>query len=154
MSHFTLTVFLHVLFAIVAVGTNITYSALLLWSRRQTEMTVYALKAIRMLDSRVANPAYLLVLLTGFVMVFTVPFPLTTPWILSGLVLYGVIVVLGIAVYTPAFRRQMQIATRDGVQGEAYRQAARLANILLGAVTILAVLIVFLMVVKPPLWAG
>lgn len=154
MSHFTITVFLHVLFAIVAVGTNITYSALLLWSKHQTEMTVYALKAIRMLDSRVANPAHILVLLTGLVMVITVPFPITTPWILSGLVLYVAIVVLGIAVYAPAFRRQLQIATRDGVQSEAYGQAARSANILLWAVTLLAVLIVFLMVVKPPLWAG
>ncbi|MBX7233545.1 MAG: DUF2269 domain-containing protein [Caldilineales bacterium] len=154
MSHFAITVFLHVFFAIVAVGTNMTYLVLLWWSRRQPDLVVYALKTIRMLDSRLANPAYMLVLLTGFVMVFTVPFPLTTPWILSGLVLYVVIAVLGIAVYAPAFRRQMQIAVRDGIEGEAYQRAARFANILLGAVALLAALIVFLMVVKPPLWAA
>lgn len=154
MSHFTITVFLHALSVIVAVGANFTCSVLLLWSRRQPEGTVYILKAIRMLDSRVAIPAYVLVLLTGLVMVLAVPFPITTPWILTGLALYVMIVVLGIAAYAPAFRRQMQIASHDGIQSDTYRREARLASGFLGAVTVLAVLSVFLMVAKPPLWAG
>lgn len=154
MSHFAITMFLHVLFAMIAVGTNFSYIVLLLGAKRQPETTIFTLKTIRMLDSRLANPAYLLALLTGLVMVLTVPFPITTPWILSALVLYLVIAVLGMAVYAPVFRRQTQLAESDGVQGQAYQKVARLANLLLGLVVVLAVLIVFLMVVRPPLWVG
>lgn len=152
MSHFVLTLFIHVLSAIVAVGTNITYIVLLMGSKRQQNTVVFTLKTIRFLDSRLANPAYIVALLTGLLMVFTVPFPITTPWILTALVLYVLIFLLGIFVYTPAFRRQMRLAENEGTQSPAYQAAERSGNSLLVLVTILAILIVFLMVVKPSLW--
>lgn len=152
MSHFTLTLFIHVLSAIIAIGTNITYIALLAEAKRDQSSVVYTLKTIRLLDSRLANPAYIVTLISGLVMAFTAPFPLTTPWILSALILYLVIFILGILVYAPAFRRQMHLAKNEGAQSQAYQAAARYGNILIGVVTVLAILIVFLMVVKPPLW--
>lgn len=152
MSHFTITLFVHVLSAVVGVGTNITYIALLAGAKRESDSVVYTLKTIRLLDSRLANPAYIVALLTGLVMAFTVPFPITTPWILSALILYLLIFILGIFVYTPAFRQQMRLAESEGAQSQAYQAAARRGNILIGVVTFLAVLIIFLMVVKPPLW--
>lgn len=44
-----------------------------------------------------ANPAYALLLFTGLGAVFTLPNPITTPWILSSRVLYAADFVLGIA---------------------------------------------------------
>lgn len=152
MSHFIITLFIHVLSAIVGVGTNITYLVLLAGAKRDQSSVIYTLKAIRLLDSRLANPAYILALITGLIMAFTVPFPVTTPWILSALILYLAIFVLGIFVYTPAFRRQVHLAENEGIESRAYQSAARTGNTLLGVVTLLAVLIVFLMVAKPVLW--
>ncbi len=152
MSHFVITLFLHVLSAMIAVGTNITYIALLAGAKRDQNSVIYTLKTIRLLDSRLANPAYILALITGLIMVFTVPFPITTPWILSALILYLTIFVLGIFVYTPVFRRQMRLVEDEGVESEAYQAAARTGNILIGVVAFFAVVIVFLMVVKPTLW--
>jgi uncharacterized membrane protein len=152
MTHFTITLFIHVLSAIVAVGANITYIPLLGKAKQDQNSAIQTLKTIRFLDSRLANPAYIVALVTGLVMVFTVPFSITTPWILSALILYLLIFVLGIFVYAPAFRRQKHLAENEGVQSAAYQAAARRGNMLIGLVTLFAVFIVFLMVVKPPLW--
>lgn len=152
MSRFTLTLFVHVLSAIIGVGANITYIALFAGTKRDQNSVIYTLKTIRLLDSRLANPAYIMALITGLIMAFTAPFPITTPWILSALILYLSIFILGIFVYTPAFRRQMRLIENEGVESQTYQAAARFGNILLGLVTFLAVLIVFLMVVKPALW--
>lgn len=152
MSHFTAILFIHVLSAIIAVGTNLTYIVLLAGAKRDQNSVIFALKMIRLLDSRLANPAYIVALISGFTMAFTVPFPLTTPWILLAIILYVVIFILGMLVYAPAFRQQMRLAVNDGVQSSTYQAAARYGNILLGVVAVLAILIVFLMVVKPPLW--
>lgn len=153
MSVLSILLFLHVSSAIAAVGTNATYSLLLANARQHPEMAVFTLKTIRLLDSRLANPAYVLVLLTGLGMVFTIPFPITTPWILTALALYLLIVALGIGVYAPIFRRQIQLAESVGVQSPAYLQAARWGSGLAIAITLVAGLIVFLMVTKPPLWS-
>ncbi len=154
MSFFLLLKTVHVLSAIVAVGTSLTYRFLLAGANRQPEALVYTLRTIRRLDMQLANPAYGLLLLSGLAMALTVPFPLTTPWILTALVIYGSVMVLGIAVYAPVFRRQVQLAESEGLQGTAYRAAARQGNIIGLLVTALAVVIVVLMVAKPVLWGG
>ncbi|OJX38372.1 MAG: hypothetical protein BGO78_10255 [Chloroflexi bacterium 44-23] len=144
--------FLHVLSAIVAVGTNITYGMLLLAAKRDQDAVFQSLKTIRLLDSRLANPGYIVALLTGLVMVFIIPLPISTSWVMSALILYGVIFFLGIFLYTPAFRQQVRLLEKDGVHSQTYQAAARRGNILLGVVAFLAILIVFLMVTKPSLW--
>lgn len=154
MSLFIILKFIHVLSAIVAVGTNLTYGVLLANAARQPEHLVYTLKSIRVLDRRLANPGYTSLLITGLWMAYTVRYRLATPWILSALVLYLAILVLAIAVYAPAFRRQIRLAEDEGLESSAYRAAARRANLLGGLVTVLAVVIVLLMVTKPPLWGG
>ncbi len=154
MALFSGLLFLHILSAIAAVGTNLTYRLLLAQPKKRPEMLVYSLQSIRVLDRRLANPAYSLLLLTGLVMAFTIPLPLTTPWLMSGIILYVLIAVLGITVVAPVFRRQLQLAESEGISGKGYQAAARVSNSLGISVTVLAVLIVFLMVTKPALWGG
>ncbi|RIK27011.1 MAG: hypothetical protein DCC54_05060 [Anaerolineae bacterium] len=90
----------------------------------------------------------------GLWMAFAVPFPLMTPWILASIILYLLIAALGVGVYVPIFRKQLKLAESEGTDSEAYRKTARLGMILIFVVTFLVALIVFCMVVKPPLWSG
>jgi len=112
----------------------------------------FALRGIRFLDVRIANPAYGLLLITGLLMVYVGGLPLSTPWILVALVLYVITTLAGILGFGPALRRQITFAESPGPSSPEYRQAAR-QGLLFGILTIvLVVAIVFLMVVKPPLW--
>ena len=139
----------HVLAAIVAVGANLTYA---FWLRRagtdDRDRLVWTIGSIRRLDKLIATPAYVVVLLTGLAMVFSGAFSFTAGWIQVALGLYVLVVILSIAMYTPALRRQLTEAEADP-SSAAYRAAASRSNVF-GIVVILIVLvIVVLMVTKP-----
>ncbi len=152
MTLFTLLKWVHVLSAIVAVGTNATYGVWIVRATRTPAALPFALKTIKVLDDRLANPAYGLLLVTGLAMVFVLPFPITTPWILVALILYAIVFLLGILGYSPTLRRQIQLVESDGPQSDAYLSVARRGTILGIVLGVVAVAIVFLMVTKPPLW--
>src|SRR3979411_1603513 len=50
--------YIHILAAIVAVGLNISYAIWILRAQREPAHTGFALKGIKFLDDRIANPAY------------------------------------------------------------------------------------------------
>jgi uncharacterized membrane protein len=140
--------YLHVLLAITAVGSNITYGAWYARSAREPEHLSFALRGIRFIDERIANPCYGLLLLTGLVLVFVgkLPWP---RWIITALVLYVVLVVLAAAGYGPALRRQIAALEAEGSRSTNYLRWARRARVT-GIATVPFVLaIVFMMVVKP-----
>jgi len=143
---------LHVLSAIVAVGANATYAIWLSRAEKAPENLPFTLKSIKVLDDRVANPAYWLLLITGLWMALTVPIPLTTPWLLTALVLYGVLVLVGMLGYTPTLRRQIELLEEAGPGSPTYQTQARRGTIIGIVLAVLAIGIVFLMVVKPALW--
>jgi uncharacterized membrane protein len=101
------------------------------------------------LDDRFANPAYALLLVTGLVMVWVGDLELTQFWLAGGLTLYVVAVVLGLFVYTPTLRRQIQ-ALQTGDAAELQRLSVRGTAIGV-ALAVDVVVIVFLMVTKPTL---
>ena len=144
---------LHILSAIIAVGANATYGIWLSRASRNPDNLPFTLKGIKMLDDPVANPAYGLLLITGLSMVFTVSFPLTTPWLLTALVLYGVLVLVGLFGYTPALRHQIEILETEGFRSPEYQAQARRGTVIGIVLAVIAISIVFLMVVKPALWA-
>jgi uncharacterized membrane protein len=106
--------FLHITFAIVAVGFNASYGVWLARAGRQPEHQAYVLRGIKILDDRFANPAYGLLLVTGLIMVATSPFELTTFWIALGLALYALAILIGALVYTPTLRKQIRTLEDDG----------------------------------------
>jgi uncharacterized membrane protein len=152
MAFFPYLKWIHVLAAITALGANITYAVWLARAARDPAGLPFALRGIKALDDRVANPAYGLLLVTGLLMVFVTGLPLTTPWLLTALVLYAGLFAVGAAAYTPALRRQIQAVETPGPQSDEYRAISARAQRLGVAVTLVAVAIVFLMVVKPSLW--
>lgn len=151
MSLFTLTKFLHVTLAIVAVGFNLSYAIWIVRSTRDPEHLGFVMRTIRWIDSRVANPAYGVLLITGLLMTYMAPYPLTTFWIAAALVLYATVALVGILVIAPNFRAQLRALESDGPASDAFRRAAARGRAFGLAVSLVVVLIVFLMVTKPTL---
>lgn len=142
----------HVFAAIVALGANITYGVWIGRARRDPAALPFALRGVKFLDDRIANPGYGVLLLTGFAMVGVSKTPLTTPWILTAIGL--VIVVLAVAVfgYTPTLRRQIEALGRTGAGSSEYQALAARSTTIGAVLGVLVVTIVILMVVKPSLW--
>lgn len=148
MGGFLLLKTLHVLSAVVAVGSNATYGIWLALGRREASHLGFVLRGIKFVDDRVANPAYGVLLVTGLIMSLT-NYSITTTWILIGLALFAVLAVGGGAGYSPALRRQISVLDAQGMDSASYRQAAARAQgigIFLGVVAVAAV---FVMVFKP-----
>jgi uncharacterized membrane protein len=150
---FLILKWLHILFAIIAIGANVTYGIWIARAARSAEILPFTLQTIKLIDDRLANPAYGLLLITGLSMVFVLPLPLTTPWLLTALILYLILVLVGLGGYTPTLRRQIQLLTSRSFQSPDYQVLARRGTILGIVLGVLAIAIVFLMVVKPGLWA-
>jgi uncharacterized membrane protein len=136
--------------AIVAVGFNASYGIWLARAAREPAHLGHVLRGIRVLDDRFANPAYGLLLVTGLAMAFVGGIPLLqTRWLVSALVLYAVLLIVGVAVYSPTLRRQIALLDTSGATSLEYLAAAsrgRIVGIVLAAIVLA---IVFLMVVKP-----
>lgn len=149
---FLLIKWIHVLSAITAVGANITYGIWITRASREPAVLPFVLRNIKLIDDRVANPLYVLLLLTGLTMAFIIPIPLTTPWLTTALILYALATLLGMVVFVPVFRRQIQVLQSEGFDSAKYRTVysqTRLLGIIVG---IMVLMITFLMVVKPRLW--
>jgi len=150
---FPILKWIHILSAIVAVGSNVTYGVWISRASRNPEVLPFTLRGIKLIDDRLANPAYGLLLITGLWMVFVANFSLTTPWLLSALILYGLLIILGLFGYTPTLRRQIQLVESPGPDSSEYRTVAGRGTILGILLAVLAITIIYLMVIKPPLWA-
>jgi hypothetical protein len=142
--------YLHVLFAITAVGSNITYA---IWGARakaEKEHLGFALRGIKFIDDRVANPAYGGVLVTGLVMVFVGGISLTTTrFVQIGLVGFIVVAALAVAGYSPTLKKQIQTLDESGWESPAYMALDARSTVLGIALGVLVLLIVLDMVVKP-----
>ena len=140
----------HVLSAIVGVGTNVTYFVWLaaMKGRPQPEQS-FALQTIKTLDSRLANPAYGILPLTGVIMIFSDAVELTTFWIIAAIVLYAVVGVMAGAFFAPSLRRQTELVATGEMASGAYEAAARRTRTT-GLLTMLPIAgILYLMVMKP-----
>ena len=150
MNWFLLLKSLHVLSAVVAVGSNLTYGVWLALARGDTAHLGFALRGVKLIDDRVANPAYGVLLATGLIMALTT-YSISLTWILIGLGIYAVMAVLGVAVIGPALTTQIDALDREGATSARYSAAAarvRGVGMFLG---VLALVVVVDMVVKPQL---
>ncbi len=148
---FLIVKYIHILAAILAVGLNISYTVWILRAQRDSAHTTFALKGIKFLDDRIANPAYGLLLLSGLLMVFLVPYPITTFWIDVALVLYVVLVVLAISQYTPTLRKQIKLAEAGDTTSAEFTGLARRSQVLGQALGVIVLVILAMMVFKPHL---
>jgi uncharacterized membrane protein len=145
--------FAHILTVIVALGANLTYLFWMGRARSDPAQLVFVIESVRRLDRRVANPAYILAAVFGIGIVLTGPYGFEAAWIVAAIVLYVLVAILGITVYAPAMRNQLDLAQRAPAS-RAYASAERRSRVLFFLVTSLVLVIVGLMVIKPSLWAG
>jgi uncharacterized membrane protein len=141
----------HVLSAIVAVGTNITYFVWLAVMRDRSPVEQsFALGTIRRLDARLANPAYTVLPITGVVMVLiSDALAFTAFWILAAIVLYAAVGVLAGVFFAPSLRRLIAVVEGEGASSSTYEAAMRRTRAT-GLVTMIPVAaILSLMVMKP-----
>jgi uncharacterized membrane protein len=151
LSAFEIVKFLHILFAIIAVGFNASYGIWLARAARQPQHEGYVLRGVKVLDDRFANPAYGLLLVTGLIMVAISPFELTEFWIALALALYALAVIMGLVVYAPTLRGQIAVLQSEGRDSPEYRRLATRGRVVGIVLAIDVVVIVFLMVTKPTL---
>ena len=144
---------IHVLAAVAAVGANITYGIWISRAAQAPNELPFVLHTIKSIDNRLANPCYGLLLLTGLMMAYLIPIPLTTPWLMTAIVLYVLAAFLGVFAYAPTMRDQRRLLEEGGFEAPAYQEAARKGTLMGIVVTVDVILIVFLMVVKPSLWS-
>lgn len=148
MSWYNLLKFVHVLLAITAVGSNITYAA---WNARgamEPQHLAFALRGIKFLDNRVANPAYGLLLVTGLILVAVGNLGLRG-WIIAALILFVILIVIAIGFYSRVTTRQIEVLEASGESSPAYLQLAGQARLYGIISVVIALIIVFMMVVKP-----
>jgi len=148
---FLIVRYVHIASAITAVGLNVSYGIWLARAEGSAPNTVFALNGVKFLDSRIANPAYAVLLITGILMVILEPYPIFTPWIDTAVALYAAIAVAGILLYAPLVRRQVALAEAGDVASDAYRRIARRSRTIGLALVALVAVILFLMVFKPGL---
>jgi uncharacterized membrane protein len=140
---------LHVLAAIVAVGTNVTYFVWLRRVKNEPAHDAFVLEGLQALDRRLANPAYILLPLTGIVMVLVGDLGFSTLWIATAIGLYVAMAVFAGIFFSPSLRKQLQLAQTDGPQSTAYTEASRRTTLTGGITMALIAAILYLMVIKP-----
>ena len=148
MSLFLALKVIHVLAAITAVGANVTYA---FWLRRagtDRDRLLYSIDGVRRMDRVIANPAYIVLLVTGVLMVVTGAYSFETGWIAAAIVLYILTAIVGITLFAPAIRRQQAEAERDP-SSAAYAAAANRSNLFGVLTVVIVVVIVYPMVAKP-----
>lgn len=143
---------IHILAAVVALGTNLTYSIWLANAHKSSNSLLFTLHTIKILDNRIANPAYILSLISGLGMVYVSGMSIMTPWLLLSLILYTAVVIIGLGGYTPTLNQQIATVEQGGALSTDYAALSRRGQILGIVLGVLVVAIIYLMVVKPPLW--
>ena len=149
MSTYSWLKLIHILAAIVAVGTNVTYFVWLSYARRNTAAAPAVLGGIRLIDSRLANPAYAVLPIAGVLMVLDGDLGFTTFWIAVAIGLYVVVGALAGLLFSPSLRKQTALAESGAIGTDAYAEAAK-RTVAAGMLTMVPILaIVYLMVMKP-----
>jgi hypothetical protein len=142
--------YLHVLLAITAVGSNITYAIWGARARADKEHVGFALRGIKFLDDRVANPAYGGLLVTGLAMTFVGHLSLTTTrFVQIGLIGFIAVAIIAAAIYSPALSKQIKTLDESGWDSPAYQSLDRRTSIVGIVLAVAVVLIVLDMVFKP-----
>jgi uncharacterized membrane protein len=140
--------YLHVLLAITALGSNITYGVWKALGAREPAHAPFALKGIAFIDNRVANPAYGGLLITGLVLLAAGQWGFRG-WVIAALILFALLIVVAVGFYSRVVRQQIQVMDAEGVASAAYKRLDSQAMTYGIISLVIALAIVFMMVVKP-----
>jgi uncharacterized membrane protein len=97
----------------------------------------------------VANPCYVLRLVTGVGMVHVAGYQWSWKWIHGSLALLVVAFVVAIGFYTPTLRKQIAVLESRGADDPEFLRLSRRASMLGGILGVIVLVILGLMVYKP-----
>ena len=146
-SEYLLLKFLHILIAILALGTSAGLGIVLEFYGNHLTHGPFLLRAIRRLVTFFVLPGYLLMLVTGLLMV-NMAWTLRPRWIQEAMALWG----LGIAVlviFLAVLHKQLRLLEDEGPATEAYRRVSLFGRGLGGGLGLVVLYILHLMVFKP-----
>jgi uncharacterized membrane protein len=143
--------FIHIAAAITAVGSNVTYGVWNVRAQRDPSQLGFALKGIKFIDDRIANPAYGVLFLTGALLLIVGHWALATLWIIAALVLFAALAVLAFRVYSPLLRNQIRLVDAGDTTSAEFERLSRRSAVLGPILGFLAILILVMMVFKPTL---
>jgi uncharacterized membrane protein len=152
MTAYELLRFIHVLFAVTAVGTTVTYSVWLAHAAQEPEHLDYALRGIALLDGRIATPSFLMLLVTGVALVLHGPEPWQASWLVTATVLYAAATFVGAVWYAPLLRAQVVALRLTGLASDEYRALEQRMKATGSAMLIAVLAVLYLMITKPQLW--
>lgn len=147
---YTVVKYLHVLLAIIAVGFNASYGIILSAAGKNKEHLDFALRLIRVLDNRFANPAYAGLVISGLGMLHLGKISIRSHWVLGSLGLLLLIVPLAI-VFSRITRKQIAALQAQGPDGEEYQRLANL-NRTSGLVMFVMIFAILALMVAKPHW--
>ncbi len=146
-TEYVLIKFLHILIAILALGTSAGLGIVLEFYGDHPTYGAFVLGAIKRIVAFFVVPGYVLMLATGLWMTH-LSWSMTTKWIQSALVLWGVgMVVLAISV--TVLHKQIGLFNTEGPTSSAYRRVSLLGRGLGAATGLIVIIILYFMVFKP-----
>lgn len=148
MDWYPFALFAHVLAAIVAVGTNLTYWLWLRLAARDRTRLAFAIGGIRYLDRRLAMPSYAVVFVSGMLLGLSGRWSFSQLWLEIAFALYVGLTYVSIMVFAPAIRRLLAAAEADP-RSDNYTNEARFTRLLFVISAGLLIAILALMVFKP-----
>ncbi len=145
--------FIHVMAAITAVGSSVTYAIWILRARTDVAHAGFALQGVKFINDRIANPAYGVLLVTGLLMLAAGHIAITTLWIVASLVLFAILAVLSAGLYGRTLRDQIRLLGEGAgdATSAAFERLGRRGQIAGQAMGLVVVVIVVMMVFKPSL---
>jgi predicted integral membrane protein DUF2269 len=142
-------VYVHVLSAVIAVGYNATYAVWLTRGAIDRAHLLFALRGIKFMDDRIANPAYGILLITGIAQVVMSHRSWHQTWIAWALALYAALALIAFGAYSPTLKRQIAIVAEGRVDDPIYAAIDRRQTILGLVMMMIALAILALMVFRP-----
>lgn len=148
MTWYLVVKFLHILVAIVAVGSSAGASLWLRLAMRSPADLPFALRTTKLLDEYLTRPGLIVMLLSGLWMAAT-RWTLALFWIRAGLALVVIVLVLLYAVVGPLLNQLIRIADSEGLGSRRWARSQRRFELIGGASGLIIIGIVWLMVTKP-----
>ncbi len=147
-------VFLHVLGAIAAFGPPIAYSIMGSMAGKEPQHANFSTRQVEAIGTRIVYPLAIFQGVTGVLIILSVDYPVfSTPWLLAAIPLYIITLVYSLTVQRNAVHRMIELTSTPPAPGSppSPEIPATVKMIQRGGIflTVMIVVIVFLMVVKP-----
>lgn len=147
-------VFLHVLGAIGAFGPPFAYAIMGSMAGKEPQHANFSTRQVEAIGTRIVYPLAILQGVTGVLIILSVDYPIfSTPWLLVAIPLYLIALVYALTVQRNAVHRLIELTSTPPAPGSppSPEIPATVKMIQRGGIflSVLIVVIVFLMVVKP-----